>query len=201
MTSEEHSLRLVMRPVVLYLALLVITGIVCIVGLAAMYLPVWRMDQAVGEYSGDGILTVTSRNVLNPGYRVDFEAFDLSKPYEAEYALEGLPRMDAPARVGLYFGEISDRVYGIRGGTLGVRVSAGERAVMEVDAPLDDWNFSDQIGITVTYFNFETQERSSFGLAELPESGPVTLSVRYAPPEDVEAQLRGHVRLQVGGYD
>lgn len=199
--NEEQSLRLVMRPVVLYLALLVITGIVCAIALLVMYLPMWELERDVKDYSGDGAATVTSRHVIIPGYRIDFEPFDMSRPVEAEYSLEGLPRIDAPMRVGLYFDEISDRVYGIRGGTLALKLTAGERVVMEVDAPIDEWNFSDQIGITVTYFNFETQKRSSFALADLPESEMATLHIRYAPPEDVDPQLFGHVRLQVGGYE
>ena len=201
MTNEEQSLRLVMRPVVLYLVMLVITGIVCVVGLAWMYVPVWRMEQGVKSYSGEGIATVSSRHVMRPGYRVDFESFNLSEPYEAAYMLEGLPRMDAGARAGLYFSEISDRVYGIRGGTLAMRVVVGETIVMEADAPIDDWNFSDQIGISVTYFNFETQKRSSFDLKQLPEAGTPELRIHYTPPDGVDSGLRGHVRLQVGGYE
>lgn len=199
--SEERSLRLVMRPVVLYLSMLVLVGIACVVWLGAMYVPVLRMSAAVGAYAGDGIATVTSRSVISPGYRIDFEPFAMSEPYSAEYSLEGLPWVDAPARAGLYFAEISDRVYGIRGGTLAMRVVAGDETVMEADAPIDDWNFSDQIGIAVTYFDFRTRERSSFSMNDLPDGGPLRLYVRYTPPEDVDPQLRGHLRLQVGGYD
>lgn len=199
--NEEKALSQVMRPVVLYLGILVFTGVVCAVALIVMYLPVWRMTQEVRDYAGDGLATVTSRHVMHPGFRVDFEPFDMSRPYEADYLLQGLPRMEAPARAGLYFSEISDRVYGIRGGTLAMRVTAGERVLMEVDAPIDDWNFSEQIGIAVTYFNFETQSRSSFDLADVAGDAPVRLSVRYTPPQDVDPGLRGHVRLQVGGYE
>jgi hypothetical protein len=199
--NEQEALRSVMRPVALYLTLLVVTGIVCVVVLAVMYLPVLRLDSAVRDYSGDGVIAVTSRHVINPGYRVDFEVFDLSKPYSAAYALDGLPRLDAPARAGLYFDEISDQVFGIRGGRLAFRLTAGEQVVMEADAPLDDWNFSDQIGINVTYYNYQTQKRSSFALGGLPETGPLVLRVEYAPHDAVDPFVRGHVRLQVGAYE
>lgn len=199
MKTEQEQLRSVMRPVALYLGILVLAGILCVIGLAVLYMPVWRMNQAVSAYTGDGVITVTSTQPFNPGYRIDFAPFDMSRPYQAEYTLQNFPRIDAPARVALYFSEISDRVYGIRGGALAVEVRAGDRSVMEADAPIDDWNFSEQIGITVTYFDFKTQDRSSFPVSDLPESATPTLHVRYTPAEDVDPTLRGHIRLQVGG--
>lgn len=190
----------VWRPVIVYLTLFVVIAVVCVVAIGIGYLPVIWLERDVRAYRGDGRAAVTSRMETSYGYRIDFEPLDMSKPHHAEYSLEGLPRIDRSARVGVYFDEISDRVYSIRGGTLGVSIAAGDTVVMSAEAPIDDWNFSDQIGIFLTYYNYRTKASSSFELSQLPETGAPKLTVNYVPPPGIDPALRGHVRLQVGGY-
>ncbi len=198
--SERSPLLVALRPAFVYLILLIAIMAACFIGMGAMYWPVFQLENQVDAYAGDGAIAMTSRSLTTHGYRIDFNSFDLSIPLEVSYSLTGLPRIDRSARIGLYFDEISDEVYAIRGGTLMIEVLAGDTVLSTVSEPLDDWNFSDQVGIFVTYYDYQTGARSGFDLDDLPEGVSPELRVTLTPPEGVDPDLRGRVRVQVGGY-
>ncbi|HEV8700422.1 MAG TPA: hypothetical protein VGV60_04015 [Candidatus Polarisedimenticolia bacterium] len=51
----------------------------------------WRAPVRISGYHGDGAISRIP-HPLNPGFKVDFEEFSLSKPYRATYRVGGLPQ-------------------------------------------------------------------------------------------------------------
>ena len=51
----------------------------------------WRAPVRISRYHGDGAVSRIP-HPLNPGFKIDFEEFALSKPYRATYRIGGLPR-------------------------------------------------------------------------------------------------------------
>ncbi len=169
----------------------------------------WFARTGTSAYQGDGVISKI-KFLPNPGIKVEFEKFSLSRPYSKTYRLEGLPRHRSDYFVGLAvaveqpdFDQNPRAVLERPAGTLHLVLRDGSgTSLFDCQRPVNQIQWTWVAGERLGWFGKVAGPRSETSKifpADLKSpQPPTTLEVQYEPaPESPD--VSAWVRVVAGG--
>jgi hypothetical protein len=156
------------------------------------------------KYEGDGTLVSIEGNMLDYGYRIEFDEFDFREPFQQKYVLSHFPKIDDSYSFGVstYFRD--NNISEFLEGNLALKAyTATNNILFECQGPLEEWTYSSSRNDDGTYryfiYFFANRTESLIDPEKLKDIDTINFVVNYTPGFMRES-IMGRVEMRVGGY-
>ena len=163
----------------------------------------WKDE--VGNYSGDGEISILETGLLLKGYQISFDSFSINEPYKASYQLKDLPNLKKSLALSLSASrsltEFTDDDL-LNGSSLTLNVNDNNKRIVSISEKLSKWNKTSDVDSSETRLYFMASGKSSIIDYEDYKGADLLVDIIYTPPENMNKQQSDSAKLivRVGGH-